>query len=207
MISLCISGKARSGKDTVAKLIVQHSRFRSIKNDQVEEGIVLPENKIKIISFALPMKRIVEQMFPGCDRNALYGPSELRNNIIPNATNDNGEPLTYRQVLLDIGKRGRAYNENIWINALAHEYKNTIDSELFIVPDQRFVNELDWLKSNKFISIRVKRQDISKINDISETEQEIIPDSDYDYIINNDETLEKLSGKVKEIVAILTANI
>src|ERR1700744_2596093 len=100
MIKISICGKMNSGKNTIANLLSGY-----IEN---YEG--------KIIAFADPIKEIIMTMFPWADRDCLYGSSDKRKSVIPNAFDNNGNPLTYRQSLNDIGTKGREYNPNHWID-------------------------------------------------------------------------------------------
>ena len=51
--------------------------------------------------------------------------------------------------------------------------------------------------------IRVKRNNISVSNDPTETEQDKILDSEFDYIIENNYPIEKLSDEVIKVINIL----
>ena len=69
----------------------------------------------------------------------------------------------------------------------------------FAVPDVRFVNECKILKEKKFFIIKLIRDSELKINHISETNQNSIPDEEFDYIVYNNKTLDKLSDQAKQI--------
>lgn len=192
MYKIALSGKAKVGKNTVADLI--------------KEKLANPEKTI-IAAFADPMKEIVMTMFPNYDHEALYGPSELRQNVIPDAYDANGLPLTYRQLLLDLGKFSRAYHPNIWANCFIetmkgalHPYAEIENPEVYIASDARFHNELNILKQNGFITIRVKRDAGFVINDVSETEQDMITDDKFDFIIQNDKSIDELKIIVDDIL-------
>lgn len=176
---ILISGKANSGKDTLTNLLIQSLKIQN--------------NYIKL-AFADPMKRIIEEMYPNVDKTWLYGPSELRNNIIPNAFDLNDKALTVRKLLLDLGKFGRTYNENIWIDATI----NKIDkNQHLIISDARFINEFTYAKDNNFYLIRIKRPNNTyKVDDISETEMDEIHDDEFHSVITNDHDLEWLTYKV-----------
>jgi len=186
-ILIAISGKAKSGKNTVAELIAHHSGF--------------DKNKISIVAIADPMKKILQLMFPEASPKCLYGPSEFRSEIIHSKYTDKyGKPLTHRQALLDIGARGRAYNDDIWLNILDNDVKKSDDILVYIVSDARFINELTFLKKAGFTMIRVQREDISKINDVSELEQDKVPNSFFNYIIDNNISFDELSSLIKDLV-------
>lgn len=185
---IAISGKAKTGKNTVAALLAD--------NIYSEYNI-----SAKIVAISDPMKHIISIMMPEANKECLYGPSELRSNIILDKYKDkNGKPLTYRQALLDIGSYGRSYDDNMWLNILNMDANNFKNNGAYLVSDVRFLIEFNYLKNAGFYMVRVKRNNISVINDPSETEQDKIPDSEFDYIINNNSTIEELSNEVVLII-------
>lgn len=182
---IAINGKANSGKNTIANIF----------------GTELSNGKFIVEAFANPIKEIILIMFPQASRECLFGPSNLRKEIIPNAVDSYGNPLTYRQCLIDIGKAGRAYNENIWVDKLSNSFNKFKDSgwPIFIVSDLRFREEFYSLKKEGFILIRIKRNEELIINDISEKDLDSIPDDKFDFIIENNSTIDVLKDKVGAI--------
>lgn len=154
------------------------------------------------IAFADPIKRMVLEMFPWADRECLYGPSKLRNNIIPGTSSKNKKSLTYRQVLIDLGKQGRDYDEDHWVNIFDYTVKNyTVKPYKHIIcNDVRYRNEFDYLKANNYFLIRVLRN-VDRINDSSETNQDEINNEEFDAIIDNNGTLQELEERVNQIVS------
>jgi len=188
---IAIVGKAGSGKDTVYKILSKNRYNQVILTGQVE---------MKKIAFADSVKEIAMKMYPFLKKNVLFGPSKLRSTIIPNSFKD-GQPLTVRQLLIDIGtKLGRSYNENIWIENLilkVNKLNKVQTNKMIVVTDVRFRNEFDALKNNNFFMIKLNRDDHTLINDISETQQDEIKDYEFNFILNNNGTLKELE---KEIV-------
>lgn len=185
MYKIAIFGKARSGKDTTAKLIMKR----------------LGSGKHKKMAFADPIKEMLLTMFPFISKECVYGPSELRDTIIPGYVDSNGNQLTIRRALIDLGSSGRLYDNKIWVNIFNHRVNNLKKSVKSItVSDGRFINEFDSLKENGFYMIRILRQDHAKIDDESEKNQDGIPNSSFDSIIINDSGLSELKSIVKGIV-------
>lgn len=195
MVKIGISGKARSGKDTVTDLIIEHFE------NKVPETSSRASRKF---SFAFPIKKIILQMFPTTPLDILWGPSENR------SKNISGTNLTYRQLLLDIGKFGRNYDPDLWVSSTLEEIKLwmeyqkefVIDTDfmLAIISDIRFKNEYLKLKDNNYYLIRVVRPNNDySIDDISETGLDHIADSEFDMVIVNDSTIENLKEKIKAI--------
>lgn len=189
---IAISGKARAGKNTVAEMFVDYWK---------------KENN-RIVALADPMKNIVKLMFPEAKSECLWGASELRSQIISEKyINAAGTSLTYREALIDLGAHGRKYHKNIWLNALVYDALKSEDTNAYIVSDVRFINEFTYLKESGFTMIRVLRDDSVKIDDISEKEQDAIKDSEFDYVIRNNETLRDLTDTVAEIAYTLEDNL
>jgi hypothetical protein len=187
MIKIAISGKINAGKNTLATLLVKH--------------LGLTENEAKIVGLADPMKNMILQMIPNANRECLFGPSDLRSNVISDdLLSDDGNPLTYRQALLDLGKFGRNYNSNIWLNALVQDAELSKDKKAYIVSDVRFVNEFEYLHNADFYTIRIKRPSPERVNDISETDQNAIPDGHFHAVVQNYGDLEMLNLRAQKLI-------
>jgi hypothetical protein len=189
MYLISITGKANTGKNTLSKLLDEEikSRFTEWKGT-------------KFIAFADPIKKIAKIMFPNMPNKYLFGSSQYRSKQISDAVKD-GSALTVRTLLTDIGTSAREYNSNIWIQVFAKTLSKCFNKKsLVVVTDVRFRNEFDYLNQLGFFKIRIYRNDVKKGTHISETSQDDIQDSEFDFIINNDGTLDDLKGQVKKIV-------
>lgn len=191
MYKIAITGKANTGKDTLSKMITKE--LRAINSKYMVAHY---------LAFADPIKEMIRIMFPKTPRKFLYGSSKYRNEIIPGAFKD-GEPLTIRQLLIDIGTdMGRALKETVWLDNFDHRFAKIPYSKLTIVTDVRFRNEFDHLKKQNFYQIRLYRQtDQPGINHISETNQNFIKDNEFDYVLHNNGTLKDLKSEVAKIVS------
>ena len=79
-----------------------------------------------------------------------------------------------------------------------HVEKSKNNFPNWIITDMRFLNEMEAVKKREGITIRVNRNlEESKDQDESETE---LDNAEFDYIINNNGTIEELIEKVKEIL-------
>ena len=111
MFKIAISGKASSGKNTIANLILE-----TLNNDYAA-------TYYDTIAFADPIKEIIMIMFPHLKKKHLYGSSKFRNTIIKEAVDKNGNLLTIRQALIDIGTGlGRGMNDSIWLDVFDHRF-------------------------------------------------------------------------------------
>jgi len=185
MIKVSLTGKANSGKNLTAEMLAELLEA---------EGFRQP----CFMAFADPIKEMAKIAFPDIPDEWLYGSSTHRNQIIPWAFKG-VDPLTVRQLLIDIGNDfGRKYNPNIWIDNFGSRFRD-VEGEVVIVSDGRFRNEFDYLKGLGFYQVRILRSSHTKINDVSETDQDGILDSEFDFIIDNNGTKEDLERQVKII--------
>lgn len=188
MILISVSGKANTGKNTLSKLLAEEIKSRLYD----WKGNVF-------IAFADPIKEIVRIMFPNLPKKYLFGSSEFRNKVIPGAFK-NGSPLTIRMALTDIGTDFKNYNYNLWLDVFNKKLAKSYKKSSVIVTDVRFKNEFDYLKQLGFYQIRIYRDEVVKSNHISETNQDTIKDSEFNYVVNNSGTLEDLKAQVVKIV-------
>jgi hypothetical protein len=190
MYKIAISGKAKSGKNTVANIII--NSLETYNNRSLSS---------ECIAFADPIKKMIKIMFPNLPDSYLWGESDLRSSIIPNAKNHLGEALTVRQVLLDLGKKGRIYSDSIWIDKVdiaVNDLSNKTD--IVIIPDARFADEIEYLKKNNYFIIKLIRTEAAKINDISETGQDSIDISNFNHVLYNTDPIEKLKENIGNII-------
>ncbi len=69
----------------------------------------------------------------------------------------------------------------------------------------QFRNEFDWLKLEGFFMIKVVRENLTSINHISETGQDEIKDEEYNYVLNNNSSIDDLRLIIrKEIITKLS---
>lgn len=194
VIKIAIHGKANSGKDTLAKILAA----------KLESKTRHPGPGLKL-AFADPIKEIAEIMFPQVPRDVWWGPSPLRSTVIDEAYDSDGNKLTARRLLTDLGKKGRKYNQNIWINAVLHKIKENLG--FVVISDLRFKNEFAALKENNFFLIKlVRKSNISKSKDESEVDLDDVSNDNFDYLINNDKSLEDLNESIDDLVHFLTFN-
>jgi hypothetical protein len=192
MYKIAICGKANTGKNTLANLLLDEI-FKINNNEYFTP---------KFMAFADPIKEIIMTMFPRANKEFLYGPSHFRAEVIPGAFKD-GKPLTYRQALIDIGTEvGRKYSDRIWLENFDHRFENlskeSFTSNVVIVTDVRFRNEFDHLKEKGFFQIRLYRDTgAPEIQHISETGQSSIKDEEFDYVLFNTKSLEELREEVR----------
>ena len=189
MYKIAVSGKAGSGKDTFCKIL--SSKLYNLS--------------CRAIAFADPIKEIGRCMFPHVSHQKFFGSSYKRNYVIPGAIDNNGNPLTIRVLLQEIGERGKKYNPKIWINCFDKSLQQAEESgkQIVIASDLRFVDEFNYLKEKNFILIRIIRKNSSDMSHISEIQQDQIKNNEFDLVFENNDTLNDLKNKISVFADLL----
>lgn len=224
---LGISGLAGSGKDTLARFLVEDQGFT-------------------VLSLADPLKRICRDVFAFTDEQ-LWGPSENRNRPDPRYPRvrcagcqscefscDHFYHLTPRYALQRLGTEwGRDCYPNVWVEyglrtakallvdpddgSVPHyDGKNGLSFKPLgpyslpkgvAIPDVRFRNEIDGIKAAGGKVIRIQRKQAGLSGDAalhaSEQEQVNIPDKDFDLVVVNDGTLDELRSLTSDLLKVL----
>lgn len=189
-----VSGKAKVGKDTMADFLVK--RYGFVK-----------------VGFADPIKRVCQGVF-GFTDHQLWGPSDERDRPDLRFPIPGKGHLVVRVPLQTLGDWARDLYQDAWVDLLlsmvdpllsgTHRYdfkKGLLPNRRFnpfrrkpvgiVVPDVRFPNELKRLRTvRKDVAIiRVKRLAVVPQSGIvghkSETDQDSIPDDEFDAVITN----------------------
>lgn len=122
-----ITGKAGTGKDTVANYLVNEHGF---KKD----------------SFAAPLKRLVGDIF--CVPDRILNPITEEDRLRREQPMDEWPQFTVRKLLQFIGTElfRNHVDRDVWVKSLCQRIMN--DSHpLYVISDVRFPNELDVLKN------------------------------------------------------------
>lgn len=160
---IILSGKQFSGKDTVAKFMLE--KMHNFKRIGLGDAIKLEYGKQKGLTF-----------------------EEIEQN-----------KSNYRADLIALGNWGRAQDPDFWLKKIIEQDENVI------VPDMRMPHELKVFKENGAISIRVEapRENRSLrgqlVNENDDTETLLDKITDWDYIIENNGTLEELKEKAYKL--------
>jgi hypothetical protein len=196
---ISITGKIGSGKDTIAEIIQQST--------QLDWEVKKFAGKLKTIAELLcgvPKQNFESQEFKKTQMSEEWG-------------------MTYREFLQKLGTEALRSNlhENVWINALFSDYKAktvavgtsefdiTEKDELpnWIITDTRFPNEMDAVKSKNGLVIKVERSlklrkgyDTPNETDLHPSETSLDNYTEWDYVIENNGTLEELRAKVMLIL-------
>lgn len=187
MYKIAITGKANTGKNTLSRMLVR--QLRLAKSQRYMSA--------KYIAFADPIKEMIREMFPTIPKKYLYGSSKFRSEIIPGAFK-NGQPLTIRQLLIDLGTEvGRNYKPSVWLDNFDYRFEQVKYNKIVIVTDVRFRNEFEHLRNKGFFQIKLYRNTGAPgSTHVSETNQDSIQDNEFDYVLHNDYSLRDLKVEV-----------
>ena len=173
-----LSGYAQSGKDTVAKTLVEQYGFTRE-------------------AFADKIRQLAQEV------NPLVGDSIHLNELLDEYGWDVAKQNPYvRQFLQQLGVGARKlFGEEFWIK----EALKPLESKgNFVFTDVRFVNEADTIRSNNGYIWRVKRPGIEAVNShISEHELDWYK---VDQILSNRGTIEELELLVQQRMDNIRAN-
>lgn len=197
---ISLAGLIGSGKDTISDYLVNSHGFRRE-------------------SWAGTLKDAVASVF-GWDRILLEGKtSESRKwREVPDEwwSNRLGIDVTPRRVLQEWGTEvcREAYHDDIWIASLENKLRKTTDN--IVISDSRFPNEIDSVKKLGGITIRVKRgPDPVWVDEFTKTGRTLefakkYPkvhasefssiNCSYDYVIQNDGTIDDLYNKINDLL-------
>jgi len=190
MIVLGLSGLAGSGKDTVAGFLRVYG-FLSM-------------------ALADPMKEFCRSIFD-FSHEQLYGPSQFRNAPDPRYLRPDGTYLSPREALQTLGTDwGRERYPLTWVNATLlriERLRKERPNARVCITDVRFANEIDALRTGGVRLVRIVRPGAGLAGaaglHASETEQAAIPDSEFDYILRNDGSLEDLRLSTYQMLQVL----
>ncbi len=174
-----ISGKLESGKDTLAEMMVA--------NTQVP---------FEIKRFAYKLKYIASYL-SGVAMDT-FETQEGKQTFLKDWN------MTAREFLIKFGTNAVRdnFDADTWVKALFADYKPHMN---WIIPDVRFPNEKEAIRKLDGMLIRVNRPGLIGITHESETALDA--DDDWDFVIQNDKTLEALNRQAKIIIAVIGAEI
>lgn len=173
---ILVAGKARSGKDTTAKII----------KEMIVQGL-----EVEIFSFASPMKEIISDTF-SISLNELDSLKNAQEGIEFGFYVDRLERehhTTFRTLLQRFGTEAmkRQFGDNVWVELMHRKIKES-RADVIIIPDWRFKTESEYLLNFddefKVITCEVKREGL--VNKSKHQSEIDLEDVDKDYVIHND---------------------
>lgn len=174
-------------------------------DEQTSNYVELLEKHVKIYSFADILKKQICIDILGLEYQQCYGTDKDKNSIT--SLKYQGKNLTAREAMQIVGTDFfRSLSTNIWPESTIKKI-NKENPSLAIINDCRFPNEVEYVKNNNGIVIRLTRQNTNE----SEHQSERILDQDnydwnnFDYVLDNqymtiNEQCEHLLQIMKEFV-------
>lgn len=179
-----IAGAKRSGKDTVAR----HLRNLGEEHDGI---------RFQRIAMADALKSEIADFV---DREYVMS----REEALAAMNGDGPAKEQFRLIMQWWGtefRRGMC-EKDYWIT----RHKDTVSNimlgrkpnkpDFILIPDVRFRNEIDYIKDQGGIVILVKRPEVDDVGDGHDSENEWRSYTGWDYVIDNNDTLHTLDGKV-----------
>jgi hypothetical protein len=103
-----------------------------------------------------------------------------------------------RNYLHIVGDWARNKDKDIFVNLALNRVVD--NSKNYFCNDLRFMNEFKNLKSRGWICVKINRNSVETGNHISEIELNQIPVEDWDFVIDNNFTIEDLYSTLDSIV-------
>jgi len=168
-----LSGYAQSGKDTVAKYLVENHGFTRV-------------------AFADPIRTLLYTLNP-----LISGNSRLSDLVDEYGWEVSKQTPEVRRLLQELGVGARkVFGEGFWV----HQAMKTMLDEprldlKYVITDVRFFNEADMVRANGGQIWRVERTGVEAVN--SHVSEHDIDNWDFDAYLHNNSTLEDLEFAVK----------
>ena len=207
MAIISISGKIGSGKDTAADIIMELANY---KKWEVKKWA----GKLKEVASLLtgiPKEKFEDQEFKKTNLS-----SEWNKPVYLNGELVSSEPMTVRDLLQLLGTEAmrNGLHTDTWVNALMSEYKtsNGVDTKeegdgdgvvadkFWIITDTRFPNELAAVIRHEAITIKIVRNSGNYIGVSHSSEQALDHYENWDYVVDNDGTIDDLRTKIFNIL-------
>ena len=172
-----LTGKARSGKDSIAEILFEHYGFTRI-------------------AFADPVKLAAQKIF--ALSNAQTWNDDMKEVVIPYWD------LTPRQMFQKVGDATKAqFGDGVWMKRWYLGYDMLKDSDDIVVPDCRYDLEASGVRSLGGIIVRVVRPEEGLDGDVSLHSSESGLSLAVDYTINNNGTLDDLRNQVAKLIQLI----
>lgn len=184
-----ISGKAKSGKDTAADMLSYlYSNPDKSYKDYIENTEVFFEKNAYVVHFADALKEAARELCILDEDQTDTQAGKLT--VIP------WLGITVRELLQKLGTCIReGIDEDFWIKCLFARVDGFQD---IIVADVRYPNELQAIKNQGGVVIRINREGAGAGDHHSETS---LDDYDgFDLVIDNNGTYEELYNKLKVLI-------
>jgi len=186
-----ISGKARSGKDTFAKMLAEEL--------QRKEG-----QAYVLMAYAHELKLRVQKDFDMSYEQLWGDEKEIPDKRYPKPDGDGF--WTPREILQAYGQFFRTIDYDFWVKYLFRvieekEYKDVI------ITDVRHINEVDAVINNGGYHTRVEREDKDGVHNEQHISETALDNGHrVDFKVSNNGTLDDLRDRAKDVVRFLISS-
>ncbi len=175
-ILIGLNGVARSGKDTVGKMLCDNYGFKRLAfADSVRQGVyeINP-----LVTSEQRVKDIVDEI----------GWEEAKT-----------EYPEIRELLQRYGTEGGRliHGEDCWVSIIEKVIKNNPHTK-YVITDMRFENEIALVKQLRGTSVQIQNARVKSIN--GHVSDKVLPSNLFTEIIENHGTLEELKSKVDDLM-------
>ena len=173
-----LHGYAQSGKDALAKVLIEEFGFRRV-------------------AFADTLREAVYRLNPIVEHSDETGPVRVQE-IVNRAGWEEAKVLypEVRRLLQVIGTEvGRELiHEDIWVSIAMSKIKNNED---IVITDVRYLNEVQAIQDAYGILVKINRPGVGPVNDhVSDAG---LPDDMFNFILNNNGSIEEWQQKARAV--------
>ena len=157
---------------------------------------------VKVYSFADPLKKDVCMNILGLTHDQCYGSDKSKNELVDCFWPETDAKMTAREVMQYVGTDiFRTIKSDVWTSAIISKIKRD-DSQLSLITDCRFPNEVECVQNNNGVVVRLDRNTCDSVH-VSETalDKENYDWNKFDYIVeNNDLDIYNQSIQIEKIL-------
>lgn len=223
MTLIGISGKVGSGKDTIGEIIQKLCLTNKGPQFEIKKFAGKLKQTASLLT-GIPIEKFEDQEFKKTILGSEWGKPTKQNPlnaIEPFKDITFVEMMSVRDLLQKLGTEAmrNGLHTDVWCNALFSDYKAkwiptgdaieedevSLEKEYpnWIITDMRFPNELEAIIKKGGITIRVNRPGYgNSMKELAEAHpsETALDGHDFDYVIENDGSMEELVSKVRSIL-------
>ncbi|MEU2366792.1 hypothetical protein ABZ616_39615 [Streptomyces noursei] len=180
---IALVGKARSGKDTVAQLLVRHAGFTRL-------------------AFADELKAALVRLNPLVVSCCCYKEHRLKDALEHHGGWEGAKALgEVRRLLQEHGQAVRDRDPDFWVRPVLAQVRHGSEWPMpCVVADARYANELDALRAEGAVVVRVERPGAGLDGDAGTHPSELELDGiTPDHVLHNTGTLSELRDSVRAL--------
>jgi hypothetical protein len=209
---ISVSGIIGSGKDTAASIIQQLTPYHNWEVKKFAGKLKQVASMLTGIPTEMFEDQEFKKTFLGDEwSNLKMKPGRRQDGIFPKKVDMELVPMTVRDLLQKLGTEAmrNGLHENVWVNAAMSDYKPYSvrgssyeeHESNWIITDTRFPNELSAVKRRGGLAIKIVRNSENTVGTQHISETALNHVTDWDYVIENNGTLEELKQKLFDILS------